>query len=169
MRILIVFYSFTGNNRLLARRLSERLGADVIEVHELHPRTGFMILLDLAFQRSGRILPLGVDPEHFDHVLFLAPLWNRHIATPIRAAMRELAPQMGDYSFVSFCGGDRPQQSETVNREATLSVGRAPAHQKQIWVEKQRAVTEEDLGRLKPEIDTIVGWFEPDVQDTPSR
>lgn len=167
MRILIVFYSFTGNNRLLARRLSDRLGADVIEVHEPRPRTGFTIFLDLAFQRSGHIVPLAVDPERFDHLLFLAPLWNRHIATPIRAAMRQLAPQIGGYSFVSLCGGDRPHQSETVHREATSSVGRPPAHQKQIWVEKQRAVTEDDLDRLKPELDTIVGWFEPDVEVVP--
>ena len=32
MRILIVVYSFTGNNRLLARDLARRLGAEVAEV-----------------------------------------------------------------------------------------------------------------------------------------
>ena len=169
MRILIIFYSFTGNNRLLARHLAERLGADVVEVEEPRRRTGFTILLDLAFGRLGQIVPLRVEPSDCDHLLFLSPLWNRHIATPMRAAMLQLAPHIGNYSFVTLCGGDRPLQSETVRREATSAVGRPPAHQRQVWVEKQRTVTEDDLDRLKPEIDAIVDWFEPNGEVTPPR
>lgn len=169
MRILIVLYSFTGNNRLLAQRLAERLHAEVVEVQEPHQRTMFTILLDLAFQRSGRIVPPTVDPQGYDHLLFLAPLWNRHIATPMRAAMRQLAPRLGSYCFVTLCGGDRQHQSETVRREATSAVGHPPAHQKEIWLEKQRSVTEDDLDSLKPEIETIVRWFGPESEGAPSR
>ncbi len=169
MRILIVLYSFTGNNRLLARHLAERLGAEVVEVDEPHQRTVFTILLDLAFGRIGQIVPLCIQPADYDHLLFIAPLWNRHIATPMRAAMRQLAPQIGDYSFVTLCGGDRPFQHETVRRDATAAVGRPPAQQKLVWVEKQRAVTEDDLDRLKPEIDGIMRWFEPSGDTIPPR
>jgi hypothetical protein len=167
MRVLIVVYSFTRNNRLLARRLAERLGAEVVEVHEPRQRTMVTILLDLAFRRSGQIEPLSADPRSCDHVLFLAPLWNRHIATPMRAAMRQLAPEVGVDSFVTLCGGDRPRQSETVRLEATSAAGHPPLHQKEIWVEQQRAVTEDDLDAMKPEIDTIVGWFAPKGEGIP--
>lgn len=166
MRILIVVYSFTGNNRLLAWHLAERLDAEVIEVVEPRKRTSFTILLDLAFGRAGKVLPLRVDPAEYDHLLFLAPVWDRHIATPMRAAMRQLAPQIDNYSVVTLCGGSRPLQSETLEREATTAVGRPPAQLKQVWVEKQRAVTEADLEQLKPEIDTIVSWFDPDGNGT---
>lgn len=169
MRILIVLFSFTGNNRLLARHLAERLKADVIEVQEARRRTMITILLDLTFKRSGRIKPLRADPKDYDHLLFFAPLWDRHIAAPMRAAMRQLAPAMGSYSFVTLCGGDRPGQSETVRREATSAAGRPPIHQKEMWVEKQRAVTEQDLAQLKSEIETIVGWFDADGQDSVRR
>ena len=163
MRVLIILYSFSGNNRLLAQRLSQRLGAQVVDVREPRPRTGFTIMLDLMFNRSGRIVPLEIDPERFDHLLFVAPVWNRHIATPMRAAMRQLGPRLRSYSFVTLCGADRPGQAETVRREATAAVGHPPVHQKQMWVEKQRAVTGDDLDRLQPEIDAIVGWFGSDA------
>jgi hypothetical protein len=116
------------------------------------------ILLDLAFRRSGQIEPLRADPRIYDHVLFLAPSWNRHIATPMRAAMRHLAPEVGAYSFVTLCGGDRPRQSDTVRLKATSAAGRPPLHQKEIWLEQQRAATEDDLDAMRPEIDTIVGF-----------
>lgn len=167
MRILIIFYSFSGNNRLLARRLAARLDAEVVEVKEPRRRTSFTIMLDLAFARLGQIVPLRVEPADYDHILFLSPLWNRHIATPMRAAMRQLAPQIANYSFVTLCGGDRPLQSETVLHEATTAVGRPPAYQKQLWVDKQRAVTEDDLDQLQPEIDRIVRWFEPNDEAIP--
>lgn len=166
MRILIVFYSYTGNNRLLARHLAARLGADMIEVQEPRRRTGFTILLDLAFGRAGRAVPVQANPQDYDQLLFLGPLWNRHIATPLRAAMRQLAPQTGNYAFVTLCGGARPQQAETANREATVAIGHPPTYQKQIWVEKQRAVNAADLDRLRPEIDTIVSWFTPAGNNT---
>jgi hypothetical protein len=82
-------------------------------VREPRQRPMVTILLDLAFRRSGQIEPLRADPRIYDHVLFLAPSWNRHIATPMRAAMRHLAPEVGAYSFVTLCGGDRPRQSDT--------------------------------------------------------
>jgi hypothetical protein len=121
----------------------------------------FTILLDLAFRRSGRIVPLEVDPRTYDHLLFLAPLWNRHIAPPMRAAMRQLAPQLGSYSFVTLCGGERAHQSETVRAEATAAAGRPPSHQKEIFLEKQRGATADDLQHLKPQIDEILAWFTP--------
>jgi hypothetical protein len=33
--------------------------------------------------------------------------------------------------------------------------------------EKERAVTEDDLDAMRPEIDTIVGWFAPEGEDIP--
>ncbi len=166
MRILIVVYSFTGNNLLLARHLAQALGADLVEVRETTPRTPVTILLDLMFRRSGKIAPLHTDPQEYDHVLFLAPLWNRRIATPMRTAMRRLAPRLGACSFATLCGGDRAGQSETVRKDATAATGRPPTHQKEIWLETQRPVTAEDLARLTPQIDEILGWFAPAARTT---
>ncbi len=166
MRILIVVYSFTGNNLLLARHLAQALGADLVEVREPTPRTPVTILLDLMFRRPGKIAPLHTDPQEYDHVLFLAPLWNRRIATPMRTAMRRLAPRLGACSFATLCGGDRAGQSETVRKDATAATGRPPTHQKEIWLETQRPVTAEDLARLTPQIDEILGWFAPAARTT---
>jgi flavodoxin len=54
MSTLIVCYSFSGNNRVLARFLQVRLGADLQEIEEVKPRTGFAILLDVLFKRSPK-------------------------------------------------------------------------------------------------------------------
>lgn len=127
-RILIVACSCTGNNRRLARYLGEQFEAQVIEVQERRPRRGFDILLDLLFHRRPRIRPLGVDARACDHVLFVGPTGDKHIATPLLGAMDQLAPVLRSCSFASLCGYDRPGQREAIMGERARRPGRPPEH-----------------------------------------
>ncbi len=134
MPILIVFYSLTGNNRLLAQHLSQILSADLEEVTETSARGKVSILLDLLFGRRSRIEALTLDPAAFAHVVFVAPVWDRHIATPMRAAMRLCAPGLTRYSLMSLCGQSRPGQADTLRREAEAETGAPPLQVVELWI-----------------------------------
>jgi flavodoxin len=130
MRLLIVYFSLTGNNRLLAEHLGRELGARVVGVVETHQRSGLTILLDMLFKRRPAIRDLGVAPQDYDHVLLLAPLWNMNIAHPMTSAILQMKAALGRFSFVSFCGYQRPGQAAHVAQELERLTGRAPAR---VW------------------------------------
>ena len=173
MSVLIIVYSFTGNNRLLAATLAPRIGATVEEVHPARARWKISILLDLMFKRQPQIAPIAADPAAFDHVLFIAPLWDMSIAAPMAVAIRTLAPQLRSYAFASFCGYDRPGQHDHVLAELNRIVGRPPTHATELMTGRlvppvdrdkiskvsARRVLPEELVAFTAEIDSIVGWF----------
>lgn len=173
MSTLILVYSFTGNNRLLAEVLASRIGGIVEEIRPLRRRRQISILLDMIFRRQPAIAPLVNDPGAFDHVLLLAPLWDKKIAHPMASAIRREASRFNRYSFASLCGYDRPGQHAHVVAELTGLVGRAPDHAIELHVAQlvapadrerisrvtPRRVTPADMDRYAAQLDTIAGWF----------
>ena len=93
---LIVYFSFTGNNRLLAEHLAPRIGADLCAVVEKKRRTALTVLLDMAARASHE------------------------------GARQAASAGASRYSFISLCGYERPGQHESLARELSSLVGRAP-------------------------------------------
>lgn len=134
MRPVILFYSFTGNNRRLAETLSARIGCPAIEVVERRPRTMWRILMDMLFRRKPPIEPVDL-PGYRDHVLVVTPLWNRWIAHPMRSALKALGPELGSYSIVTFSGGERSGQVDFVDLQLMDLVGVPPANHWAMYVD----------------------------------
>ncbi|MCR9195816.1 MAG: hypothetical protein NXH88_13850 [Hyphomonas sp.] len=172
-RLAIVVYSLTGNNLVLAQHLGGRLGADVLEVRDVRRRTQWSVALDLMFKRQAAIRPLDLDPASYDEILFMAPLWDMHVAMPMAAAMRALKGNIIRYGFVSLCGYDRPGQQAHVEAELTDLLGVRPVHVSQlfvgtlyppqdrnkVWLISSRRIRAGELGRFSREIEAIAGWF----------
>jgi hypothetical protein len=173
VKLLIVYFSLSGNNRLLAQQLGARLDARVVEVTEARKRGTVTILLDMVLKRRPKILPLQASAGDYDHVLFAAPLWDMWIAFPMASAIRQMAHTLPKYSFVSFCGYERPGQPAHVTDELTTLVGRAP---EQVWelhvsdlfppeqknkvtVVTPHRVTPVELAHYETRLDEIVAYF----------
>jgi hypothetical protein len=168
MRPVILAYSFTGNNRLLAETLASKLSCPLVDVVPRAKRWPISIAIDLMLRRFPRIRPVDL-PGH-DHLLVIAPLWNRWIAHPMRAALRALGAEIGPYSFISLSGGVRPGQIEFVDEQLEKLTGQPPRNHWALYVEK--LVPEDIRGTPKvsaykvspheleryPEIGEIVGW-----------
>jgi len=168
MRPVILAYSFTGNNRLLAETLARRIGCPLVAVTPRGNRWPISIAIDLMFRRFPKIRPISL-PEH-DHLLVMAPLWDRWIAHPMRSALKALGAGIGPYSFVSLSGGVRPGQVEFVDEQLEKLTGQPPRKHWALYVEK--LVAEETRGtpkvssyRVSPEelesyseIGEIVDW-----------
>ena len=176
MRVLILCYSRTGNNRLLANHLAERIGADFEEVRTKGWRTFLSMILDMSRDRRPKIHPLKHDVAGYDHVLFLAPLWDMNIAHPMKTCLETVARNLGPYSFVTLCGYHRDGQPEHVAGELRALTGKEPAHLTELQVgdlvpEEDRGkvtvvsakrVKPDELSAFEPQIGAILRWFAPD-------
>ncbi len=173
MKLLILYYSRTGNNRVLAHYLSDNIGADIEEITPLRRFKLLGFMLDFFGNRTPKIAPIARRPQDYDHVLFIAPLYDMGIAHPMKTALGALKPNLGAYSFVTLCGYHRDEQSAHVRQELLDLTGKMPAHVQELPVcdllpaEKQRdvmtvsarKVTTADLDAFGSKLSDIVGWF----------
>jgi multimeric flavodoxin WrbA len=126
-RVLVAYYSRSGNTKRLLRAIAAALGADVEEIHDPTDRSGL-----LGFLRSGAEAYAGVlapvdhprrDPADYDVVVVGTPVWAASVSTPVRTYLwreRERLPQV---AFVATLGGIG--QERALAQMKTLA-GRAP-------------------------------------------
>jgi flavodoxin len=165
MRPLIIYYSNTGNNELLASHLQKKLGCAILKVEEASRRSGFTIFLDIIFNRNPKLKEHGVHLEHYDHFIFVGPIWAGRIASPLRAFMRKEKNLIKSYSFITFCGGGANEQAEKVQKEIKTILALPPTTVKELWISRlpvkaaitssYRATTE-DLKYFEKQIDDFV-------------
>jgi flavodoxin len=126
MSTWIVYFSHQGNNEVLARHLSQRIGCGIVPIVEAKKRTGLTILFDLLFGRLPRIETIQQAFREYDHVILIGPVWGGRIAAPLRTFIRLYAQQLQDYSFITLCGYDNHGQRAALSAELARRVGRPP-------------------------------------------
>ena len=105
MKTLVLSYSFTGNNAVLAEGIAEKTGADWVKVVEKKQRNVFTIVLDVLFNRTPKIESPDRVHEGYERLVFVAPVWLGKVASPLRAVFKHYKGQVQDYSFVSISAG----------------------------------------------------------------
>lgn len=91
MEALIVYYSYSGNTRKVAKLLAERLHA---ESAEIETATAYPSAYD-AVVKQGKdeirrgylpeLKPLGKNPEHYDTIFLGTPVWWYTLAPAVKA------------------------------------------------------------------------------------
>ncbi len=125
MKTLIVYFSFTGNNKTLADAMGKDLRADVLQITEPKKRAMFRIMLDMLFNRFPKINELSIPWEQYDHILLLAPIWNYLIANPMKTFIRKNKTYLKNYSFITLCSG-RETQNEKIAKQLKRLAAYAP-------------------------------------------
>ena len=126
MKKIIIYYSFTGNNESLYRELQRRLNCEAFRILEPKRRTWLTILLDMLFDRRPRIELFPVDLRKYDMVILMSPVWNAHIANPMKSFIDKEKDHLKEYAFLTVCGG-RQGQKEKLLQELKLLTGKTPA------------------------------------------
>jgi flavodoxin len=147
MNTLVVYYSFTKNNELLATQIQQRLGAHLYKIETLKRRSGFSIFLDLLFKRKPAIRKHRLWLQNYDHMVFVAPIWAGKIAGPLVTFLCEEKSKIHRYSFISFCGGGIGQQ-EKIEQELRTILSHAPEKVTELWVSDL-------LGDKKKNVNTV--------------
>jgi len=105
MKVIVIYYSYSGNNETLAKELQRRLVCSIWKIEEVHRRRGITIFLDILFHRRPKILKPAIQLSRFNHVILVAPVWAGKIAGPLRSFLELEGNQIHKYSFISLCGG----------------------------------------------------------------
>lgn len=127
MNALVVYYSLTGKTRSVATALAKALGADVEEIRCSRYFPSFLGFIRAGYDSWRGKLPLiepsAHAPQHYDVVVVGAPIWAWHVATPVRAYLREERSKLPRVGFFLTHGGSG---SEPAFREMKTLAGRAP-------------------------------------------
>lgn len=115
MKTLIVYYSFTHNNELLAQELQKQSACDILKIEEVKPRNGLTFLWDFIFNRKPAIAYSPLAPDYYDRFIFLAPVWAGRIASPLKTFLYKERIKIKQYSFITLCGGAKGQREKIVN------------------------------------------------------
>ncbi len=113
LKILIAYYSYEGNTKLLAETMANEIGADLLQIipeKEMKSK-GFM-----KFVWGGKEAVMGekplikkpeIDPKVYDMTIIGTPVWAGRPAPPIKTFMTDLLPPGKDLAFFySFEGGE---------------------------------------------------------------
>ena len=179
MHTLIVYFSYSGNNRMLAEYLGGRIGCEAIPIVEEKRRHSYTILLDMMLSRMPAIRPLAQHLASYDHVVLVAPIWGGKLAHPMHALIKQQRGMLNRYSFISLSGYAQQEQVDKVNEELIALAGHAPIAHVELNLgelfppEKRKRVStvsayrarRRDLDAFLPQIDAFIAQ----VQEAPPR
>ena len=125
MKTLVVYFSYTGNNEALAIFIHRKLACNIFKITEVRKRRPITMLIELLFKGLPKISPANFGLDQYAHVIFIAPVWNGKIATPLKSFLVKEKTEIASYSFITICSG-RPEQNDWVRNELTEIVGKGP-------------------------------------------
>lgn len=108
-RILIAFYSMTGNTRRIAAEIRAAVGAEIEEIREPRPRNGlrgvFRALFDSILRRKPPIQRMNCNPSDFDALIIGGPIWAGRMAAPVRSYAYRYGQRSPRVAFFCTEGG----------------------------------------------------------------
>jgi flavodoxin len=126
-RILLVYYSRTGNTRHLAEAIAGELRCDIEEIHDTRARLGFIEFLRSCVEalrgHHAEIEAVEHDPKAYDLIVIGTPVWAGSVSTPIRAYLAAHAGSFPDAAFFCMLGH---QGSSGAFLEMQKLVGKPP-------------------------------------------
>lgn len=111
-RVLVVFYSDTGNTRRAAERIATAMAADqesLVAPDLGGGLIGFIKRVWLALKgRPARLDPVRHDPDDYDLVVVAGPIWASRVSAPIRTYLQQFAPALPAAAFLTTMTADEP-------------------------------------------------------------
>lgn len=113
-KILVVTYSFTGTGARLTELLCRSRNWVAADVKERRPRKAWITLrcgVESLLRLRPPIVYNGPDPAAFDVVVLVAPIWLRHLASPMRTFVSNFSGRLGRVAVISVMGGSGGQNA----------------------------------------------------------
>ena len=130
MKILVAYFSRSGNNRLVAEELASRLGADLEEVVSRTRYGGIFgtpkIVLHTGKKFAPEIQPLRKNPPDYDLTVLCAPVWTGNLSAPARSFLGRYGKSAKKLVLLWVCGGAENHNPEAYKEAAEL-IGGKPA------------------------------------------
>ena len=118
MKVVIVYYSMSGNTKYVADKIEEQLkDSTEVERIEIRPVKAYPDKGAKKFFWGGKSAVMGETPElepydfdadHYDRVIIGTPVWASNCAPPIRTFLTEHADEIREKKlgmYVCYSGG----------------------------------------------------------------
>lgn len=108
-RILVIYYSRSGNTKKVAQEIAGALGADLEAIADPADRSGLLGYLRSGFEAYFRTLaeigPAHRDPQAYDLVIIGTPIWDMSLSSPVRSYLHRYQDRLPAVAFFCTCGG----------------------------------------------------------------
>ncbi len=124
MKRLVVYYSLSGNTEAAAKKIAEKLGADLLKVDTEKPMPksfAAQIIVgggQVMMNHIPKIKPLEKDPADYDEIILGSPIWNSKGVPAINAFLQDekAAAKVKSLFFLSG-GGDTKKGLEAITKK----------------------------------------------------
>ena len=92
---LVVYYSYTGNTKMIAEQIQKKLECDILEIKPVVPySTDYQTVVDEeqnneSAKKTPEIDKIDVDLSKYDEIIIGSPVWWYTIAPVIRTFLKE--------------------------------------------------------------------------------
>ena len=90
-KVLVVYYSLTGNTKMIAESIVEAINSDVLElkpVKELDAESGMKYFwggFQATMKKKPKLKEFNIDPLDYDLIILGTPVWAWTFSPPIRS------------------------------------------------------------------------------------
>jgi len=130
MRVLVVFYSKTGNTKRIAEEISKILNADIEELYATRDRkgiTGFILSgMNARLKRKANLRKTEKDPSLYDLVILGTPTWANTMSTPIRTYIHHNSNSFEKVAFFVISGLGRVKSAIGISKDMANLCGKKP-------------------------------------------
>ena len=102
-KIIVVYYSNTGNNKYLAEKIAQDLNC---EIEAIKPRINAfpLLLLSSMTKISAGIRALRHDLNEYDRIILCGPVWIGEFISPLRSFVKMYMDSINSLYFITCCG-----------------------------------------------------------------
>ena len=124
MKVLIAYYSRTGNNEKIANELQAMLHCDVEKIVDTVSRLGlwgWLVSGSQAYRRKmSVIMPVAKNPGDYDVVVIVCPFWAGLMPPPIRTYIFENKDRLNRFALLSVSGSGEGNSKTIPDFEAAV-------------------------------------------------
>lgn len=108
MKTLVVYYSRTGNTKMIAESISNALDSDIEEIIDTEKRSGIIGYIKSGYEASrgklSEIQESKYDLSQYDLLIIGTPVWASKMAVPVRAYLKNNMDKIPLLACFSTCG-----------------------------------------------------------------
>ena len=124
VKILVVYYSVSGNVRKAAESYVLRYGGDLLELKCLTNYSGFIGgirgVISAITKGTPHNEPVTVDFENYDKIVVCGAVWGGSIASPVRAFLLEYGVRLKEVEYLISRGSAKNEYTEVFDEMDNL-------------------------------------------------
>ena len=169
-RMLVMYYSLSGNTERVARDIATRLGADIEKIGDLGNRRGILGYLraaaDSIRERPAQLADIGKHAHEYALTIVGTPIWAGKITPAVRAYLQTIRGRCNGIAFFTTSGSTPvsavvPAMERLAGKQAVASTGfnRDELGSGPLYDRKMSAFLEElrREGRVSTDVPETVG------------